>query len=429
MGASDSGATEDRVWDVAVIGGGPAGSTASAMLRRLGRSVVLFEKAQHPRFHIGESLLPFTLGLMRKTGFLPVLEQGAFVPKWGAQFVTADGKRGHTFYFSDAFTPEFPGAYQVLRSKFDHLMLEHSRESGTDVRENHVVKDVAFEPDRVTMQVRDAGGRPYAIQARYLADATGRDAFLATRLGLKVPDPKLRKVAVFAHYRGARRDEGRDAGNTISVVIKGGWIWWIPLADDITSIGVVVDGDVFKRAGVPPEHYLADVLGRIPALTPRLAQAERVSPVHATSDFSYGTSAPTGERWLLLGDAAFFLDPIFSSGVHLAISSGLWAAEAIDGCLKTPDRRASILARYSKSVRRNQDVYRTFIEGWYQPGFLELMLSPSRNLQLLQAVTSVLAGAPESWALRWRLYVFLALVRLNQRVGFVPSFDRSLLPP
>jgi flavin-dependent dehydrogenase len=419
----------DEVWDVAVIGGGPAGSTVSARLRQLGRSVVLFEKTTHPRFHIGESLLPFTLGLMRKTGFLPVLEEGGFVPKWGARFVTADGSRGHTFYFSDAFTPEFPGAYQVLRSKFDHLLLEHSKASGTDVRENHTVRDVEFGADRVTLQVKDDAGRPYTVHAKYLADATGRDAFLATKLNLKIPHQNLRKVAIFAHFKGAKRDVGRDSGNTISVVIKGGWIWWIPLADDITSIGVVVDGDVFKKAKATPEDYLTDVLSRIPVLAPRLADAERMSVVHATSDFSYGTTLKTGERWLLLGDAAFFLDPIFSSGVHLAISSGIFAAEAIDRSLTAPGERERQFSDYKRLVQRNQDVYRTFIEGWYKPGFLELMLSPTRNFKLLQAVTSVLAGAPDSWALWWRLQIFLVIVWLNQRLKFEPPFDRATLPP
>ena len=324
-----AGEPSQPMWDVAVIGGGPAGSTASAMLRQLGRSVVVLEKTPHPRFHIGESLLPFTLGLMRRTGFLPVLESGDFVPKWGARFVTADDKIGHTFYFSDAFTSEFPGAYQVLRSKFDHLLLEHSRSCGAEVRENHTVRDVDFRKDRVRLHVAGPDGRPYGLDARYLADATGRDAFLATKLDLKLPDSALRKVAIFAHFKGAVRDTGRDAGNTISVVIRGGWIWWIPLAEGITSIGVVVDGDVYKRAKKNPEDYFADVLRRVPALEPRLRDAERISPVHATSDFSYGTSALSGDRWLLLGDAGFFLDPIFSSGVHLAITSGISAAEAI----------------------------------------------------------------------------------------------------
>ncbi|HYN07093.1 MAG TPA: NAD(P)/FAD-dependent oxidoreductase [Vicinamibacterales bacterium] len=416
------------LWDVAVIGGGPAGSTVSTMLRQLGHSVVLLEKTPHPRFHIGESLLPFTLGLMRRTGFLPILEAGDFVPKWGARFVTADDKIGHTFYFSDAFTPEFPGAYQVLRSKFDHLLLEHSRSGGTDVRENHTVRDVEFGQDRVKLKVSGADGRPYDLEARYLADATGRDAFLATKLNLKLPDSSLRKVAIFAHFKGALRDTGRDAGNTISVVIRGGWIWWIPLAEGITSIGVVVDGDVFKRAKMTPDEYFGDVLRRVPALAPRLVGAERVSPVHATSDFSYGTTALCGDRWLLLGDAGFFLDPIFSSGVHLAITSGISAAEAIHARLERPDRSGAF-AQYVRTMIYNQHLYRRFIYGWYEPGFLELLLSPSRKFQLLQAVTSVLAGAPRSWSLTWRLQIFLFLVRLNQRVGLVPTFDRAQLPP
>ena len=417
------------VWDVAVIGGGPAGSTASAMLRQLGRSVVLLEKTPHPRFHIGESLLPFTLGLMGKTGFLPILENGDFVPKMGGRFMTADNALGHTFYFSDAFTAEFPSAYQVLRSRFDHLMLDHTRSCGTDVRENHTLRDATFGTDDVTLDVLDAAGQPYQLKARYLADATGRDAFLAGKFSLRVPEPGLRKVAIFAHFNGCIRDEGRDAGNTISYLIRGGWIWWIPLADDVTSIGVVVDGDIFKQSRMTPEDYFTHVLERAPALAPRLTAATRISPVHTTSDFSYGTRALAGDRWLLLGDAGFFLDPIFSSGVHLAVTSGIAAAEAFHEALDRPARSSRVFDRYTRIMRYNQQLYRTFIHGWYQPGFLELLLSPSRHFQLLQAVTSVLAGAPKSWQLSWRLRVFLGLVWLNQRLWFVPQFDRSRLPP
>ena len=419
----------DRVWDVAVVGGGPAGSTTAAMLRQLGRSVVQFEKTPHPRFHIGESLLPFTLGLFKKTGALPALEQAGFVPKWGGRFQTADDKLGHTFYFTDAFFPEFPGAWQVLRSTFDHLLLEHSRACGTEIRENHTVRDVEFDRDGATLQVRDAAGETYRLRARYVADATGRDAFLATKLALKRPDAALRKVAIFAHFNGARRDEGRDAGNTISFLIRGGWIWWIPLANDITSIGVVVDGDVFKRAKLPPEEYFEFVMSRVPALKERLSRASRLAEVHVTSDFSYSTTALAGERWLLLGDAGFFLDPIFSSGVHLAVTSGIAAAEAMHHSLDQPARTARLFADYTRLMRYNQRLYRRFIYGWYEPGFMELLLSPTHRFKLLEAVTSVLAGAPRTWQLSWRLRMFELLVRLNQRVGFVPVFDRAGLPP
>ena len=424
-----SGEPAGPIWDVAVVGGGPAGSTASAMLRKLGRSVVLLEKTPHPRFHIGESLLPFTLGLMKKTGFLPILEGADFVPKMAGRFMTADNALGHTFYFSDAFTPEYPFAYQVLRSRFDHLMLDHSRSCGTEVREKHTVRDATFAPDRVTLDVLDPAGQPYQLQARYLADATGRDAFLTAKFSLRRPEPGLRKVAIFAHLTGCVRDEGRDAGNTISYLIRGGWIWWIPLPDDVTSIGVVVDGDVFKQARMSPEDYFNYVVERVPALAPRLTRATRVSPVHTTSDFSYGTRAIAGDRWLLLGDAGFFLDPIFSSGVHLAVTSGIAAAEAIHTAIDRPSRTARAFGRYTRMMRYNQRLYRTFIHGWYKPGFFELLLSPTHNFQLLQAVTSVLAGAPKSWRLSWRLRLFFVLVWLNQRLWFVPQFDRSRLPP
>lgn len=418
----------DRVWDVIVAGGGPAGSTAATMLRKLGHSVVLLEKTPHPRFHIGESLLPFTVPLLRKIDFMPTMEQAGFVPKWGSQFMLGDGKRSNTFYFLDGMNPGAPGSYQVTRSRFDHLLLEHCRGLGADVREAHTVKDVSFTGKQVRVIVHDPDGKGYVLRSRFFADATGRDTLMATRLKLKQMDPLLRKVAFFAHFEGARRDEGRDAGNTISVVIRGGWIWFIPLENGVTSVGVVADAEHVKAAGQSPEAFFHDTLARVPVLQERLAGARRLSQIHVTSDFSYSSQKLYGDRFLVLGDAGFFLDPVFSSGVHLAISTGILGAEAMHDRL-TRRRWINPFRRYQKHVRRSQATFFKFIHGWYSPGFLELFLSPTRKFQMLEAITSVLAGGGDTWRVWLRVRLFFLLVSVNRWLPLAPSINRAELPP
>jgi flavin-dependent dehydrogenase len=422
-------AVEPTRWDAVIIGGGPAGAAAAAALSTLGHRVVVLEKSRHPRFHIGESLLPFTMDLLKRIGFAPALAQAGFTSKLGATFVLADGTRAQTFYFEDGLVPGTPGAYQVLRSRFDHLLVEHCRTCGAEAREGHRVTGVDIEGADAVVEAQAEDGSRYAVRGRYVVDASGRDALLAHRWSLKRPVESLRKVALFAHYTGALRDEGRAAGNTVSVVIRDGWIWFIPLENGTASVGVVVDGQTFKAAGLDATAYFDQVLARVPAIARRLAGAQRISPVHSTSDFSYTTSRMTGRNWLLIGDAGFFLDPIFSSGVHLAIASGISAADAIHEKLTgwRPWRRP--FARYERRLRRDQRFYQSFIAGWYRPGFQDLLLSPSRRMQLVQAVTSALAGAPRTWRMFWRLRVFMLLAWINGRLPLTERLDRSRLPP
>jgi flavin-dependent dehydrogenase len=423
------GMADDSSVDVLVAGGGPAGSSVATMLVKRGYRVVVLEKEPHPRFHIGESLLPQTMELLETLGVYDRIERAGFVPKWGASFVLADGEKANTFYFEDGLVPGRPSAFQVLRSRFDHMLLDHSRRQGADLREGHTLRELVIRDDGVQAAVRDPAGTIYPLRARFFADATGRDAFLASRSKTREHDPRLKKVALFAHFEGVRRDEGRDAGNTISVVIRGGWIWFIPLADDMTSIGVVIEKEMFKQSGLSPEQYFERVLSQVPVISHRMGRARRQSIVRSTTDFSYKTGDLYSERSIVLGDAGFFLDPIFSSGVHLAISSGVYGAEAIDAVLRRPGSRRA-LRRYQRLMRRNQDLYFKFIHGWYTPGFMELLLSPTRRFQMVQAIVSVLAGsATLSWGVWVRLQVFFALAWANRRLHFVPEIDRSQLPP
>jgi flavin-dependent dehydrogenase len=421
-------AVEGHLWDVLVAGGGPAGSSVATTLVQRGYRVVVLEREHHPRFHIGESLLPHTMDLLQTLGVYDKIAEAGFVPKWGASFMLADGERMHSFYFQDGLVPGRPGAFQVLRSRFDHLLLEHSRQQGAEVREGHALRDLTVEQDGVRALVQDSEGGTYRLDARFFADATGRDAFLASRSKTRRLDPGLKHLALFAHFDGARRYEGRDAGNTISVAIRGGWVWFIPLENDTTSIGVVIDAGMFKASGLSPEQYFEHVLSQVPAICHRLPSARRRSIVHAATDFSYKTGRLYGPRHIVLGDAGFFLDPIFSSGVHLAISSGLYGGEAIDQYLSR--RTFAPLRRYERRMHQNQDLYFRFIHGWYGAGFLELFLAPTRKFQMMQAIVSVLAGSASlSWRVWVRVQVFFLLVWINRYVPLAPAIDRSRLPP
>jgi flavin-dependent dehydrogenase len=418
----------EEVCDVLIAGGGPAGSSMATRLRQCGYRAVVLERERFPRFHIGESLLPHSMDLLHTLGVHGKVAAAGFVPKWGASFVLGDGSRRISYYFDNSLVPGRPGAYQVLRSRFDHLLLEHSREQGADVREGHTLKEVTVDGDHVRASVRGPDGDTYSVRARFFADATGRDAFLATRTRTRRLDPLLNHVALFAHFEGVRRDEGRDAGNTISVAIRGGWIWFIPLADGITSIGVVVDPEMLKASRLAPDAYFEQVLASVPAIHERLSAAHRRSIVRTASDFSYKTGPLFGPRHIVLGDAGFFLDPIFSSGVHLAISSGVYGAEAVDLYLRRGATGA--LRRYERRMHQSQDLFFQFIHGWYRKGFLELFLAPTEHFQMVPAIVSVLAGAATvSWRVWLRMQIFFLIAWLNHFVPLAPHIDRARLPP
>lgn len=421
----------EQTCDVLVAGGGPAGSSVATMLRKHGYRVIVLERERYPRFHIGESLLPHTMALLRTLGVMPAVESAGFVPKWGARFTTGDGGLASTFYFRDGFVRGAAGAYQVLRSRFDALLLENSRTHGADVREGHALKDVELTGEAVHAKVRDAHGSDYTITARFFADATGQHSFLANKLRMRRLIPALAHIAIYGHFKGVVRDEGIDAGNTISVAIRHGWMWFIPLADDITSIGAVVRHDQFRQSGLSAEEYFDRLVLAVPVIGDRLRNAERISPVHVTSDFSFTAGTLYGDRHLILGDAGFFLDPIFASGVHLAISAGVDGADAIHEHLtgrRWPWRQP--LQRHTRRMWRSQRPYWAFVHAWYSEGFLELFLRPTGRIQMVPAIVSVLAGSAQiSTSVRLRTQVFLFLVWLQRTFRVLEEpIDRGRLP-
>lgn len=300
--------------DVAVIGGGPAGSTAAALLAGAGRRVILFEKETFPRFHIGESLLPSNLDLFRRLGVLDQMKH-SFIEKWGVRLLSSDGSVSRYIRFADGLVPGYPMAFQVLRSRFDEMLLENARSRGAAVHEGHtVVQATHSHRDGCAITARGPNGAILKVQARFLLDASGRDAFLASRRRLRVMSPHLRKAAVFAHYSGVPRGEGRAAGDIILIFLRDGWFWLIPLAGGNTSVGLVTDGTLIKSSAMAPAELLEESLRRCPAAHAMVSRARRVSEVFSASDYSYECREVAGDGYLLLGDAAAFIDPVFPRG-------------------------------------------------------------------------------------------------------------------
>ncbi len=417
----------DDFYDVAIIGGGPAGSTAAALLGRAGRRVVVFERDKFPRFHIGESLLPFSMKAFTRLGLHEKFKAAGFMEKFGGEMFGACGEEGVKFYFEDGFRSQTDRSYQVTRAEFDKVLLDHAAENGAEVREEIAVEKVDFSPNEVRLHVRGKTCGLTEVRAKYLIDASGRNSIVSAMFKLKKTYQHLQKVSIFAHYDGLVREQGRDGTLTRMVRAVDRWFWVIPLTENRTSIGVVLDAATYKNAKLSPEEFLEQAIAEQPILTRRMAAAERVTPVSVAADFSYRTSRITGDRWMLAGDSAGFIDPVFSSGVFLAVLAGEQAADALHAVLDDPSKRRRLFARYDRSVNRAMDVYLRFVNAWYSKEFIEVFLHPQNLFQIPPAVNAVLGGnVGTSFAIRWRMSVFYFIVWLQKYVPLCPR--RSLIP-
>jgi FADH2-dependent halogenase len=416
------------LYDVAIIGGGPAGSTAATLLAKASRRVIVLEREKFPRFHIGESLLPFSTQAFDRLGVREKLDR-TFLPKFGGEIVAACGTKGVKFYFKDGFRTRRDRAYQVTRSEFDKLLLEHSRENGAEVREETEVKKIAFEEDRVKIDIETSDGARSIIESRYLLDCSGRQTTLGNFFKLKKSYDHLQKFSVFAHYENVDRAEGIDG--TLIRMVRGldRWFWMIPLTPTRMSIGVVMDTTTYRAMKLPAEAALEKCIGEQPMVLERMTRAERVSPVYSAGDYSYRNARLFGDRWLLAGDAAGFIDPVFSSGVFLAIMSAEKAADALDEVLNDESKKRRLFKDYSRRVNYVMDVYLTFVTSWYRRSkeFMEVFLNPTETLQLAPAVNAVLAGNEGgSFAIRWRMWFFYFFVNAQRFFAFSPRL--SLVP-
>ena len=329
--------------DVLIIGGGPAGSTAATLLARDGHRVTLIEKARHPRFHIGESLLPANLPLLDRLG---VAEQVRAIgmQKWGAEFISHWDDRQQDFRFTEAWNKALPFAYQVRRSEFDRILIRNAERAGARVCEGARVTAVNLgDGDApVRVQVQDEHGALEDWQARFLIDASGRDTFLANRLSCKRRNPQHNSAAIFGHFSGAQRHEGDRAGHISIYWFDHGWFWFIPLSDGATSVGAVVWPYYLKQRTAPVNEFLLQTIALCPPLARRLERAQLIRDAEATGNYSYSSAVSSGRNFVLLGDAYTFIDPVFSSGVMLAMQNAFDGAEAVSTCLRQPTRaRAS----------------------------------------------------------------------------------------
>ncbi len=404
--------------DVAVIGGGPAGSAAAITLRQAGLRVMVLERERFPRFHVGESLLPLQGAVLDRLGVSAKLAEADFVPKLGARFLANDGSVAGQIDFGDLLSPPHNFAYQVERSRFDQILLDCAREQGATVLEEHAVVEAELGEDHSRLRVRGPGRQESWLTCRFVLDASGQSSFLAKKLGLRQNTPGLRKVAHFAHFEGGQRWEGRRRGDISLIFGRGCWFWHIPLSDNRASVGMVVDHERWKASQVSAEQFLADAIASSPWLSGWLGSAQRVTEVHTVANFSYTAERFGGPGFLLVGDAATFLDPIFSTGVLLALVSGEHAAKTIARpLLAGGSPTASALQRYEKTLRRWTKDYFRMIHAFYQPEFPSIFLSPVRSFQ--RPVTYFLAGGMEmSLSHRLVVEIFLLLVKLNRNFRF-----------
>jgi flavin-dependent dehydrogenase len=360
-------------YDAILIGGGPAGSTASAILAEYGHKVLVLEREKFPRYHIGESLIPFTFGPLERIGMIPKMRKSAFVKKYSVTFVSPDGKRSQPFYFFTRYDKETVAqTWQVLRSEFDQLLLDNAREKGAEVREETTVNRLLYNGDTVIgVEATDKNGKTYEVHAPITLDCSGKEAFTSNKLGWRMRDPYLNKIAVWTYYKGAKRGEGIDEGDTtVAYVPEKGWFWYIPQHNDMVSVGVVAEGKYLTRDGVrdPKDIFHREVEENL-WIKDHLSYGKGVGQYWLTSEYSRHSRYCASPGLVLVGDAFAFLDPVFSSGVMLALKCGHLVGETIHEGLLANDLSPARFTKYGQQVREGVENMRKLVYAFYDPKF------------------------------------------------------------
>lgn len=432
--------------DVAIIGGGPAGAATATWLARAGLKVVLFERERFPRFRIGESLLPLNLPLLYDLGLKDEMER-RFIRKYAANFADRYGARQSRYAFAQAINKDYPYAYQVERAEFDEMLLQNAVKHGAVVYQPWSVREVLFDGGRaVGLTARSEDGGSLTVRCPMVVDASGRSAFLGSRLGIKRDIELDSRTAFYSHFEHVERDAGERAGDIQIVAFEHGWFWMIPFKGNTTSVGMVVTDDYLKTrqqdaagqavrapagghdgsddavvgSSAPVnDAFLQRTIAATPFVQERMVKARQKFPARSIGNFSYVMQRYAGDGYVLVGDAGAFLDPVFSSGVFLTMKSAQVVSQTILRCHRQGDAyRARHFRSYERRIRGAQRIFFRFIFGWYDPAFLDLFFYSRNTLGLKTAITSVLAAdlfdARHLWSLKLRINLLFLIARLHR---------------
>jgi flavin-dependent dehydrogenase len=412
--------------DAVVIGGGPAGATAALVMAREGLRVRVYERAPFPRFHIGESLLPRNYALFRELGLLDMLKDLPKVDKKGAEFVMGNGGEPSLFPFTMSLVPSEPMSYNLERAPFDARLLATAREAGAEVREGVAIRQVLHLEDGRVEIATDEG----EVAARFLVDASGQSTLLGKHLGTRRVLPHLKKVACFGHFENVWRRPGDEGGYIVIVACEEGWFWIIPLDETRTSIGLVMHEHLARQAGLPMDQMLAWGISRCPVLRERTADATFPAETHVLADFSYRCAPYAGPGYFLAGDAATFIDPIFSTGVCMGMMSGAEVGRAILGAVRQGKDPARLRRRYTRFVEESSSMFFRLVDLYYDHSFREIFMTGQGPLQVHRATMSILAGyvfPRPSFALRWRFALLDFFAWINRYRALAPRLERFSL--